>query len=83
MQFMIRTALIRMAALAYKPSFRTKQIADRDTALWFLTCMFNCPEALVLTPDMLSEQIKCAGFKNVEVRDLIPGLTETILAEKA
>ncbi len=55
----------------------------RDAALWFLTCMFNCPEALVLTPGMLSEQIKGAAFENVDVRDLIPGLTKTILAEKA
>ncbi len=54
----------------------------RDAALWFLTCMFNCPEALVLTPGMLSEQIKRAGFENMDVRDLIPGLTKTILAEK-
>ena len=54
----------------------------RDAALWFLTCMFNCPEALVLTPDMLCEQIGRAGFEKAEVRDLIPGLTKMVLAKK-
>ena len=27
----------------------------RDAALWFLTCMFNCPDAVVLTPRLIGE----------------------------
>jgi 2-hydroxy-4-(methylsulfanyl)butanoate S-methyltransferase len=54
----------------------------RDAALWFLTCMFNCPEAVVLTPGLVWTLVEEAGFKNVEARDLIPGLTKAIVASK-
>ena len=54
----------------------------RDAALWFLTCMFNCPEAVVLTPDFVSNLVKDAGFENVQTWDLIRGLTKTIVASK-
>ena len=54
----------------------------RDAALWFLTCMFNCPEAVVLTPDLVQGLVEGAGFENAEARDLIPGLTKVIVARK-
>ena len=54
----------------------------RDAALWFLTCMFNCPEAVVLTPDLVRGLVEGAGFENAEARDLIPGLTKVIVARK-
>lgn len=54
----------------------------RDAALWFLTCMFNSPEAVVLTPALVSDLVKNAGFKNVQARDLIPGLTQTVVGWK-
>ena len=54
----------------------------RDAALWFLTCMFNCPEAVVLTPDLVRGLVEGVGFENAEARDLIPGLTKVIVARK-
>ena len=54
----------------------------RDAALWFLTCMFNCPEAVVLTSELIQGLAENAGFKNIETRDLIPGLTKVTVARK-
>ena len=54
----------------------------RDAALWFLTCMFNCPEAVVLTPDLVRGLVEGAGFENAEARELIPGLTKVVVARK-
>jgi SAM-dependent methyltransferase len=54
----------------------------RDAALWFLTCMFNCPEAVVLTPDLVCGLLKDAGFENIQTQDLILGLTKTVTASK-
>lgn len=54
----------------------------RDGALWFLTCMFNCPEGVVLTPGLVLELCEGAGFENAEAEDLIPGLTKVIVARK-
>jgi cyclopropane fatty-acyl-phospholipid synthase-like methyltransferase len=53
-----------------------------DAALWFLTCMFNCPEAVVLTPNLVRGLAERAGFEITEARDLIPGLTKVIVARK-
>jgi hypothetical protein len=53
-----------------------------DAALWFLTCMFNCPEAVVLTPSLIQGLVETAGFENAEPRDLIPGLTKLVVARK-
>jgi cyclopropane fatty-acyl-phospholipid synthase-like methyltransferase len=54
----------------------------RDAALWFLTCMFNCPEAVVLTPELVSDLVSEAGFEGVQVQELIPGLTQTVVGRK-
>ena len=54
----------------------------RDAALWFLTCMFNSPEAVVLTPKFILGLVEDAGFEHAEARDLIPGLTKVIVARK-
>jgi ubiquinone/menaquinone biosynthesis C-methylase UbiE len=55
----------------------------RDAALWFLTCMFNCPDAVVLTPRLIGGGIRDAGFAEAEVADVIPGLTKVFVAQKA
>ncbi len=54
----------------------------RDAALWFLTCMFNCPDAVVLTPRLIGDGIRDAGFAEAEVADVIPGLTKVFVAQK-
>lgn len=54
----------------------------RDAALWFLTCMFNCPDAVVLTPRLIGDGIRDAGFAEVEVADVIPGLTKAFVSHK-
>lgn len=61
---------------------RDDKTGPRDAALWFLTCMFNSPEAIVLTPDFILGLVEDAGFENAEARDLIPGLTKVIVARK-
>ena len=54
----------------------------RDAALWFLTCMFNSPDAVVLTPSLISKKIRNAGFDDAEFFDLVPGLTKVAIARK-
>ena len=56
--------------------------APREAALWFLTCMFNCPDAVVLTPGFVLGLVESAGFEDAEAKDLIPGLTKTITARR-
>lgn len=53
-----------------------------EAALWFLTCMFNCPEAVVLTPRMIEQKLDQAGFERIEIKDLVPGLTKLAVARK-
>jgi ubiquinone/menaquinone biosynthesis C-methylase UbiE len=55
----------------------------RDAALWFLTCMFNCPDAVVLTPRLICGEISGAGFDEAKVADVIPNLTKVFVAHKA
>jgi hypothetical protein len=55
----------------------------RDAALWFLTCMFNCPDAVVLTPQLVCGEITNAGFSEAKVSDVIPNLTKVFVAHKA
>lgn len=47
----------------------------RDAALWFLTCLYNAPDAELLTPAGLTRHIVQAGFVDATVWELIPGLT--------
>ena len=49
--------------------------SPREAALWFLTCIFNCPDAIVLTPERVEFLARQAGFKGISTSDLIPGLT--------
>jgi hypothetical protein len=44
--------------------------------------MFNCPEAVVLTPDLVCSLVRDAGFENIQTQDLILGLTKTVTASK-
>ena len=55
----------------------------RDAALWFLTCMFNCPDAVVLTPRLIGGGIRDAGFSEPEIADVIPDLTKVFVTHKA
>ena len=55
----------------------------RDAALWFLTCMFNCPDAVVLTPRLIGGGIRDAGFFEPEIADVIPDLTKVFVTHKA
>jgi len=72
-------------------SYLFNAVAGRDlavlagnafAALWFLTCMFNVPEAIVLTPAVVEGIAGDAGFTGIETRDLIPGLTKMTVALK-
>lgn len=54
----------------------------RDAALWFLTCMFNAPDAIVLTPANITSRLKDIAFAKVSVWELIPGLTRVAQAHK-
>jgi ubiquinone/menaquinone biosynthesis C-methylase UbiE len=53
----------------------------RNAALWFMTFLFD-PEAVSFTPSELVALVEGAGFVEVTVRDLIPGLTRLLLARK-
>lgn len=53
-----------------------------DAALWFLTCMFNAPDGIVLTPQRIEQRIKAAGFADVRIEELIPDLTRFAVAVK-
>ncbi len=53
-----------------------------DAALWFLTCLFNAPGAIVLTPGALERRFREAAFVDVSVWELIPGLTRVAQARK-
>ena len=52
-----------------------------SAALWFLPLLFN-PGAVSLTPSWLSELMTQAGFREIAVQDLLPGITQLILAKK-
>ena len=54
-----------------------------DAALWFLTCMFNCPDGIVLTPGYIARQLEEAGFAQIEIKDLVRGLTKVAVAIRA
>lgn len=61
---------------------RNDMTGPREAGLWFLTCMFNCPDAIVLTPERVERLAQQAGFEEIETRELIPGLTQVTLARK-
>ncbi|MCZ6872715.1 MAG: methyltransferase [bacterium] len=52
-----------------------------SAALWFLPLLFN-PGAVSLTPGWLSALLHQAGFRDISVQDLLPGLTKLVLAKK-
>ena len=54
----------------------------QDSALWFLTCMFNCPDGILLTPEFLKQALTEAGFTGISIDDLVPGLTRMAVARK-
>lgn len=58
------------------------QTGPPDAALWFLTCMFNAPDGVLLTPRRIERRIERAGFADVGIEPLIPGLTCFALAYK-
>jgi SAM-dependent methyltransferase len=53
----------------------------RNAALWFMTFLFD-PEAISFTPSELVHLIEDAGFVDANVRDLIPGITRLVIAQK-
>ncbi len=53
-----------------------------DAALWFLTCMFNAPDGVVLTPQRIARRIEAAGFADLRIEALIPDLTRLAVAVK-
>lgn len=61
---------------------RNDMTGPREAGLWFLTCMFNCPDAIVLTPERVERLAQQAGFEEIETRELIPGLTQVTVARK-
>jgi predicted O-methyltransferase YrrM len=58
------------------------QSGPPDAALWFLTCMFNAPDGVVLTPQRIEQRIEAAGFAEVRIEPLIPDLTRFAVAVK-
>lgn len=53
----------------------------RNAALWFMTFLFD-PDAVSFTPSELIVFAEGAGFVDVSVRDLIPGITRLLIARK-
>ena len=53
----------------------------RGAALWFVSFLFN-PHAVSLTPTATSAALRSAGFADVTVRDVIPGLTRLVVGRK-
>jgi 2-hydroxy-4-(methylsulfanyl)butanoate S-methyltransferase len=52
-------------------------------ALWLLTARTIDPDVASLTPAWLTEQVTRAGFADVGVRDVIPGITRLLTARVA
>ena len=52
-------------------------------ALWLLTNVTLDPDVASLTPAWLTEQVQGAGFTDVAVRDVIPGITRLVTARVA
>ena len=53
----------------------------KGAALWFVSFLFN-PAAVSFTPGGISGVIEASGFQNVEIHDVIPGLTRLVVARK-
>jgi predicted O-methyltransferase YrrM len=53
----------------------------KGAALWFVSFLFN-PEAVSFTPGELRDKIGAVGFRDIEIRHVIPGLTRLIVARK-
>lgn len=53
----------------------------KGAALWFISFLFN-PDAVSFTPGGITGLIEASGFRDVEVRDVIPGLTRLAAARK-
>ncbi|MCH7585215.1 MAG: methyltransferase [Acidobacteria bacterium] len=58
------------------------QTGPPDAALPFLGCMFNAPDAIVLTPQRINQRLGAAGFADVRIEALIPDLTRFAVAFK-
>jgi hypothetical protein len=46
-----------------------------------MTFLFN-PDAVSLTPGGVTATLEASGFKDITVRDVIPGLTRLAIARK-
>jgi 2-hydroxy-4-(methylsulfanyl)butanoate S-methyltransferase len=53
----------------------------KGAALWFVAFAFN-PDAVSLTPGGVTSLIEAAGFREAEVRSVIPGLTRLAVGRK-
>ena len=53
-----------------------------SAALWLLTSLLIDPDAELLTPGSLSQQIAKSGFANVQTQEVIPTITRMIAAVK-
>eukprot|EP00040_Diaphanoeca_grandis_P022844 m.123420 g.123420 ORF g.123420 m.123420 type:complete len:406 (-) comp28987_c0_seq1:171-1388(-) len=51
-------------------------------ALWALQHMVFTPGAKSLTPDFITKTLEAAGWTDVRVKDLIPGMTKVAIAKK-
>jgi hypothetical protein len=51
-------------------------------ALWLLYGLLCDPEAVLLTPGVLSSQLSAAGFAKIEVLETIPTITRLLVATK-
>ncbi len=60
---------------------RDDRSGPRSAALWFLPFLFN-PGAVSLTPGFLSGLLSQSGFREISVRDLLPGITKLVVAKK-
>jgi len=54
----------------------------RGAALWFMSFLFN-PHAISLTPMGTTAALRSAGFDDVTVRDVIPGLTRLVVGRRS
>jgi cyclopropane fatty-acyl-phospholipid synthase-like methyltransferase len=52
-------------------------------ALWLLNAITIDPDVASLTPAWLAEQVAAAGFVDVQVREVIPGITRLLTARVA
>ncbi len=68
--------------MLHDPMVEDDRTGPSMAALWALQHLTYTPGAVSLTPSWVMEQVTARGFTGVEVKDLIAGMTKSVVAAK-